>query len=72
MCFHFVLILYQCRSRLQKFLTVITPYSLLGFFPQFQMRDLRSTSRRQAEACFGAAKKAGLKRVKLGNEPLFL
>ncbi len=49
-----------------------TPYSLLGFFPQFQMRDLRPTSRRQAEACFEAAKKAGLKRVKLGNEPLFL
>jgi len=57
---------------LQKYLRSLPPYSLLVFFPQFQMRDLRPTSRRQAEACFEAAKKAGLKRVKLGNEPLFL
>ncbi len=47
-----------------------TPYSLLGFYPQFQMRDLRPTSRRQAEACYKAAKRAGLKIVTLGNEPL--
>ncbi len=49
-----------------------TPYSLLGFFPQFQMRDLRPTRRSHAEACLKAARQAGLKRVKLGNLSLLL
>lgn len=43
------------------------PYSLLGFYPRFQMRDLQPTSRRQAEACYRAAKEAGLRKVNLGN-----
>ncbi len=44
-----------------------TPYSLLGFHPQFQMKDLPVTSRKEAEACYDAARKAGLKNVNLGN-----
>ena len=43
------------------------PYSLLAFHPDFFMRDLPATSRRQAAECLDAAKAAGLSRVKLGN-----
>jgi pyruvate formate lyase activating enzyme len=43
------------------------PYSLLAFSPQYQMYDLPTTSNSQAEACYNAAKDAGLERVKLGN-----
>lgn len=46
------------------------PYSLLGFYPHFHMRDLPLTSRKEAEECYRAAKKAGLKRVRLANEHL--
>lgn len=47
-----------------------TPYSLLGFYPHFQMKDLPLTSRTEAEACYRAAKRAGLRRVRLANEHL--
>lgn len=43
------------------------PYSLLAFYPQFQMQDLPSTSRKQAQRCLEAARSAGLNRVKIGN-----
>jgi pyruvate formate lyase activating enzyme len=43
------------------------PYSLLAFSPQFEMDDLPTTSRDQADECLMAAKKAGLKRIKIGN-----
>jgi len=43
------------------------PYSLLAFYPQFCMKDLPVTSRNQALSAQEAAKKAGLKRVKIGN-----
>lgn len=43
------------------------PYNLLAFSPQFYMCDMPTTSRRQAEECLAAAKKAGLKRVRVGN-----
>jgi len=43
------------------------PYSLLGFYPQFYMRDLPTTSRNHAERCLEVAKNAGLRRVKIGN-----
>ena len=46
------------------------PYSLLAFHPQSHMSDLPPTSRRQAHACLKAARKAGLKRVRVGNEHL--
>ncbi|MBI5254007.1 MAG: radical SAM protein [Euryarchaeota archaeon] len=42
------------------------PYSLLAFCPQFYMKDLPTTSRRQAEECCAAAKKY-LKNVRIGN-----
>ena len=43
------------------------PYSLLGFYPQFYLSDLPVTSRSFAYRCKEIAKKAGLKRVKIGN-----
>lgn len=43
------------------------PYSLLGFYPHFYFRDLPTTSRRHAEECKEAARRAGLKRVRIGN-----
>jgi pyruvate formate lyase activating enzyme len=43
------------------------PYALLGFYPQFMMSDLPSTSRRHAEECLEAARAQGLTRVRVGN-----
>jgi len=43
------------------------PYALLAFHPDFAMSDLPVTSRHQAMECLGAAKAAGLNRVRLGN-----
>jgi pyruvate formate lyase activating enzyme len=57
-------------SRIAKFiadLDPLIPYSLLGFYPHFFMKDLPTTSYRLAKECEEAAKKAGLKRVRIGN-----
>jgi len=43
------------------------PYSLLGFYPTFQMNDLPVTSRSLAEESLDAAASAGLRRVHIGN-----
>lgn len=43
------------------------PYALLAFHPDCRLRDLPPTSRDHAEASLSAAKKAGLKNVRLGN-----
>ncbi|MDI6888483.1 MAG: radical SAM protein [Methanocellales archaeon] len=43
------------------------PYSLLAFYPQFYMDDLPTTSRKHAERCIEAARKAGLQNIRLGN-----
>jgi len=42
------------------------PYSLLAFYPQFYMRDLPTTSKKEAMECLGVARKY-LKRVRIGN-----
>jgi pyruvate formate lyase activating enzyme len=46
---------------------VSIPYVLLAFSPQFFMNDLPTTSRDLAERSLAVAKKAGLKRVRIGN-----
>jgi len=43
------------------------PYALLGFHGNFLMRDLPTTSWKQAESCLEAAKATGLRNVRLGN-----
>jgi len=46
------------------------PYALLAFAPQFIMDDSPTTTAEQARACLEAAKRAGLRHVRLGNEHL--
>jgi pyruvate formate lyase activating enzyme len=43
------------------------PYSLLAFHPDYKMTDLPASSRKQAQECLDAARRAGLKRVRIGN-----
>jgi len=43
------------------------PYALLAFHPDFEMKDLPVTSRREAFECLAAAESAGLTRVRIGN-----
>jgi pyruvate formate lyase activating enzyme len=43
------------------------PYVLLAFHPCFQMSDLPTTSRKQAESCYEEARAAGLRNVRMGN-----
>ena len=47
------------------------PYALLGFHPEFFMRDLPYTSFQHAYDALDAAKQAGLTNVRLGNVHLF-
>jgi pyruvate formate lyase activating enzyme len=60
-------------SRIAKFIASLDssiPYALLAFYPQFEMADLPTTSRKHAEQCLAAAKEAGLTRVRVGNPHL--
>jgi len=57
-------------SQIAKFIAGLDadiPYSLLAFHPAFEMDDLATTSRLQADSCLDAAKAAGLTRVRIGN-----
>jgi pyruvate formate lyase activating enzyme len=57
-------------SQIARFIASLDPsipYSLLAFYPQFEMADLPTTSRGHAEECLAAAREAGLIRVKVGN-----
>ncbi|MCE5245122.1 MAG: radical SAM protein [Syntrophobacteraceae bacterium] len=57
-------------SRLAGFIAGLNPdipYTLLAFTPQFCLEDFPTTSRADAEACLEAAKRAGLRRVRLAN-----
>jgi len=57
-------------SKIARFVASLDPeipYSLLAFHPHFYMADLPTTSRGHAEECMDEARKAGLKRVKIGN-----
>ena len=46
------------------------PYSLLVFHPQFLMSDLPISPRKLVYACYDAAKKQGLTRLRIGNKDL--
>jgi len=43
------------------------PYTLLVFYPQYEMNDLSATARALAEDCYKIAKESGLEKVRLGN-----
>lgn len=56
--------------KIAKFIATLNPdipYRLLAFYPHFYMEDLPLTSKTLAYNCLDAAKKAGLKRVSIGN-----
>jgi len=56
-------------ENLAKFIASIDPkipYTLLGFYPQYVMSDLATTSRAQAAECHGIAKKY-LENVRIGS-----
>jgi len=56
--------------QISKFIASLNPeipYSLLAFYPDFEMGDLPTTSRQLARECLNAAHRAGLKKVHLGN-----
>lgn len=60
-------------SRIARFIAELhpdIPYALLGFAPQFVLNDFPTTSRAEAEACLEAARRAGLRRVRLANRHL--
>jgi pyruvate formate lyase activating enzyme len=60
-------------GQLARFIAALNPdipYALLAFGPQFHMEDFPTTSRAQAEACMDAARRAGLRCVRLGNRHL--
>jgi len=46
------------------------PYSLLAFFPTFEMSDLPLVTNAEAKLCLQAAESAGLRRVRIGNPHL--
>lgn len=46
------------------------PYTLLAFAPEFCLEDFPTTTREQAGECLDAARKAGLRRVRIGNHHL--
>ena len=57
-------------SRIARFIASLhrdIPYSLLAFYPHFEMSDLPVTSKAQALECVQAATEAGLTRVHMGN-----
>jgi pyruvate formate lyase activating enzyme len=54
-------------SRFVASLDSSIPYSLLAFYPNFVMRDLPTTSQREAEEALQAAQGAGLGNVRVGN-----
>lgn len=60
-------------ARIARFIAAIdpsTPYALLAFAPHFRMSDLPFTSVEHALAAEAAARKAGLHRVRIGNQHL--
>lgn len=60
-------------SRIARFIAKLSPdipYALLGFAPQFVLNDFPTTSREEAEKCLEAARRAGLRRVRLANRRL--
>lgn len=60
-------------GKIGRFIAAINPdipYALLAFAPNFYMPDLPCTTVSHAEEAYTAAKKAGLKHVRIGNRHL--
>ena len=61
-----------CIARFIAEINPEIPYRLLAFYPQFFMKDLPTTSKELAYSCYESAKRAGLKRVSIGNIHLLM
>ena len=48
------------------------PFTILAFFPEYKMSDVSVPTLKQMIDAYGAAKDAGLKKIKLGNVHLFV
>jgi pyruvate formate lyase activating enzyme len=59
-------------SRFIASLDTNIPYSLLAFYPHFEMQDLPLTTRKLAENCFRVVKEEGLEKVRIGNVHLLV
>ena len=47
------------------------PFTILAFFPEYQMKEYRSPKLEEMVEAFQTVKAAGLKNVRLGNTGLF-
>ncbi len=57
-------------SKIARFIAELKPeipYALLAFAPHFEMSDIRTTYRKEAEEFYRIAKEKGLKNVRIGN-----
>jgi pyruvate formate lyase activating enzyme len=48
------------------------PFTILAFFPEYNMRDVPAPTLEQMIEAYNAAKNAGLRNIKLGNIHLFV
>ncbi len=48
------------------------PFTILAFFPEYQMKDFRSPNTREMVEAYRKVKSAGLKKIRLGNSGVFI
>jgi pyruvate formate lyase activating enzyme len=48
------------------------PFTILAFFPEYQMKDFRSPNTREMVEAYRKVKSAGLKNIRLGNSGIFI
>ena len=62
-------------ERIARLLTAIDaeiPFTILAFFPEYQMKDFRSPNTREMVEAYKKVKSAGLKKIRLGNMGVFV
>ena len=53
-------------------LTQRSPFSILAFFPEHQMKDFRRPNAKEMVEAYRNVKSTGLKRIRLGNLGVFV
>jgi len=62
-------------ERIARVLTAIDaeiPFTILAFFPEYQMKDFRSPNTKEMVDAYKKVKSAGLKNIRLGNPGVFV
>lgn len=62
-------------EKIARLLTAIDaeiPFTILAFFPEYQMKDFRSPNTKEMVDAYRKAKSAGLKNIRLGNPGVFV